>query len=193
MSGIEPDWKNAITEAILSNIIQGRSRKQIIISGECALCSKKDITKNHFRNEKCIKEYANSGMCQNCQDENLGIHKDNDNDNDDKMENNNFISSIHLDVNLMMVFSNIILSKYDSDMYNIINSIHNNVEQDSDLSLTMTIIGIYQDLILYKGANRQKLSYALKSNKFISFIKTKNLYRRSYRFIKNYSNLKEGF
>ena len=60
-------YKSASIESMLT-AITGKNRVATISAGECMQCDAKGITRSSFRNPVSIKEYAISGLCQQCQD-----------------------------------------------------------------------------------------------------------------------------
>jgi hypothetical protein len=66
---MKPSEKSEGIDKAISSF-SGKDRKEVITGGQCALC---DNPNTDFRNEKSIREYKISGMCQDCQDRVFGF------------------------------------------------------------------------------------------------------------------------
>ena len=64
---MEPTYKNPEIDALLTSIT-GVDRKEEIVKMNCVWCKKNIHSPQDFRNEKSLREYMSSWMCQECQD-----------------------------------------------------------------------------------------------------------------------------
>jgi hypothetical protein len=65
--------KNPLIDALLSQMMGGKNRYQIIKEGLCMTC---EGQASHFRDAVSEDEYRISGMCQDCQDGVFGISEE---------------------------------------------------------------------------------------------------------------------
>jgi len=65
--------KNKAIDALLSDLLGGKNRIQIIKEGLCMTC---EGQASNFRDALSEDEYRISGMCQCCQDEVFGMEEE---------------------------------------------------------------------------------------------------------------------
>jgi len=68
---MKPTYKNPEIDSMLTKIT-GVNRGEEIVKMNCVWCKKNIPSPSDFRNEKSLREYMISGMCQKCQDDTFG-------------------------------------------------------------------------------------------------------------------------